>query len=397
MFKIVACVCTKNGNVQIEERNYDLQPANTDITSEDLTDIPDLGSLYVLRDQNIVHREMMVKDEETVNEETKEQEVRRVPGRNPNRRQPFRTPNSMTCSRNTPHLYARDNQKNVYFVEIAVLLDSGVWDFYSSLMQTNRGPVPPARVLIKLRQVFSHIINGVDIRYREIKDPTIKISLTLREFYIFQRKEDFTHIQSWVESVPGTDMINADNYLVDLVNWTSINGHLSDHVMLFTKYDLYGGDTNANLNGYSYTRFICDDCYKASIVKTSDYMLTVLTAAHELGHNLGADHDGEGEGLACRANDYFLMSPKEHFFQESKPYSRNPWIFSNCSVESFKRALPGKTCLTNVGKFYDGDELWTFMKALPGEVFSYNEQCEFAFGHGSKLCGVCTLCVNVFV
>ncbi|KAL3875186.1 hypothetical protein ACJMK2_038113, partial [Sinanodonta woodiana] len=251
-----------NGNVQIEERNYDLQPANTDIPSEDLTDIPDHGSLYVLRDQNIVHWKLMVTDEERVNDEKFEQEVKRVHTRNPNRRNPLRIPNSMTCSRNRPRLYARDKQKPVYFVEIAVLLDSGVWDFYSSLMQTNKGPVHPGLVLIKLRQVFSHIINGVDIRYRGIKDPNIKISLTLREFYIFQTKRDLPHIQSVVESVPGADRINADNYLTDLANWTSINGHLS----------------------YSYTGSVCDNCYKASIVKTRDYMSTVLTAAHELGH-----------------------------------------------------------------------------------------------------------------
>ncbi|KAL3875288.1 hypothetical protein ACJMK2_038210 [Sinanodonta woodiana] len=224
--------------------------------------------------------------------------------------------------------------------------------------------------------------------------------LILILFYLLfslKRKKDFPHIQSEVEPDPGTDRINVDNYITDLANWTSTNGHLSDHIMLFTKYDIYGAYPDAILNGYSYTRSVCDNCYKASIVKTSDYMLTVLTAAHELGHNLGADHDGEGEGLACRADDNFLMSPTAHLFQESKRYFRNPWVFSNCSVESFKRTLPGKTCLTNVGEFYDGDEFWTFMQALPGEVFSSNEQCEFALGHGSRFCGVCTFFVNVFV
>ncbi|KAL3875183.1 hypothetical protein ACJMK2_038110 [Sinanodonta woodiana] len=405
-FMTVRCVrrsngqCNRviNGNVQIEERNYDLQPANTDITLEDLTDIPDIGSLYVLRDQNIVHREMMVTDEGTVNEANKEQEVKRVLRGNPSRRKPHRVPNSMTCSRKKPRLSARNNQRQVYYVEVAVLIDSGVWDFYSSLMQTNRGPVPPARVLIKLRQVFSHIINGVDLRYRGIKDPTIKISVTLREFYIFQKQKDFPHLESWVEAVPGTDWIDVNNYIKDLSNWTSINGHLSDHVMLFTKYNIYtDDDPEERMNGYSYTRSVCDDCHKASIIKTRDYMFTVLTAAHELGHNLGADHDGEKEGAACRADDFFLMSPDDPVFRENKPYSRNPWIFSNCSVESFKRALPDKTCLFNVGQYYDEDEWSTFMLVQPGEVFSNNAQCEFAHGHGSTFCGVCTLCVNVFV
>ncbi|KAL3875182.1 hypothetical protein ACJMK2_038109 [Sinanodonta woodiana] len=211
--------------------------------------------------------------------------------------------------------------------------------------------------------------------------------------FSLKKQKDFPHLESWVETAPETDWIDVNNYIADLSNWTSINGHLSDHVMLFTKLSYFP----LILSGYSYTRSVCDDCHKVSIVKTRDYMFTVLTAAHELGHNLGANHDGEKEGAACRADDFFLMSPHDPVFRESKPYSRNPWIFSNCSVESFKRALPDKTCLFNVGQYYDQHEWSTFMLALPGEVFSYNDQCEFALGHGSRFCGVGTLCVNVFV
>ncbi|KAL3875188.1 hypothetical protein ACJMK2_038115, partial [Sinanodonta woodiana] len=157
--------------------------------------------------------------------------------------------------------------------------------------------------------------------------------------------------------------------------------------MLFTKYNIYGDDPDEVVNGYSFFGSVCDNCYKGSIIQTRDFMFTVLTATHELGHNLGADHDGEGEGLACKADDYFLMSPLDPLFLESRNYSRNPWIFSNCSVESFKRALQDKTCLTNVGAYYNSNEFWTFMQALPGQVISYNEQCEFALGHGSRFCG----------
>ncbi|KAL3856275.1 hypothetical protein ACJMK2_011049, partial [Sinanodonta woodiana] len=48
----------------------------------------------------------------------------------------------------------------------------------------------------------------------------------------------------------------------------------------------------------SYPGLVCDKLYKVSVVETRDYFFTMSTAAHELGHNLGAEHDGEGNATA---------------------------------------------------------------------------------------------------
>ncbi|KAK3575896.1 hypothetical protein CHS0354_034472 [Potamilus streckersoni] len=57
---------------------------------------------------------------------------------------------------------------------------------------------------------------------------------------------------------------------------------------------------------------------------------------------LGADHDGEDSAIACDPNDLFIMTPKETVFSRGQPYSRNPWMFSNCSVDAFKKTLKYK-------------------------------------------------------
>ncbi|KAL3875283.1 hypothetical protein ACJMK2_038205 [Sinanodonta woodiana] len=138
-FMTVRCVrrsdgqCNRviNGNVLIEERNYDLQPAKTDITSRGfLADVPYLGSLYILRDQRNVQRTLSVtlEDEATVSADKVEQEVKRRLRWNPEGERLSHIQDSMLPSRNGKPLYNRDNLKQVYYVELDVMLDSSVWD-----------------------------------------------------------------------------------------------------------------------------------------------------------------------------------------------------------------------------------------------------------------------------
>ncbi|KAK3587255.1 hypothetical protein CHS0354_034399, partial [Potamilus streckersoni] len=55
--------------------------------------------------------------------------------------------------------------------------------------------------------------------------------------------------------------------------------------------------------------------------------------------SLGAVHDGEGAAKDCPSEDYFIMTSYERTFQPEEPYTRNPWLFSNCSVQSFMALL----------------------------------------------------------
>ena len=67
-------------------------------------------------------------------------------------------------------------------------------------------------------------------------------------------------------------------------------------------------------------------------------LIESLIAAHEIGHNFGAPHDGE-PGDCAAAPPGFLMSP-----------SLNPTAdeFSQCSIDVITAELPGFTCLTPI-------------------------------------------------
>ncbi|KAL3892119.1 hypothetical protein ACJMK2_004356, partial [Sinanodonta woodiana] len=77
-------------------------------------------------------------------------------------------------------------QRNDYYVKIAVLLDSGVWDLYASTIHTEDPARKDNQVRRKLREAYSHIFNGVNLRYKSIDDPSISITLILQHFTFFQ-------------------------------------------------------------------------------------------------------------------------------------------------------------------------------------------------------------------
>ncbi|KAK3591033.1 hypothetical protein CHS0354_026047 [Potamilus streckersoni] len=70
-----------------------------------------------------------------------------------------------------------------------------------------------------------------------------------------------------------------------------------------------------------------------------------------MNRSLGASHDGEGDAKDCKAEDHFIMSSALPVFDPKDTYSRNPWMFSNCSVESFKKTLKTKYATMRIEKY----------------------------------------------
>ncbi|KAK3579663.1 hypothetical protein CHS0354_001659, partial [Potamilus streckersoni] len=81
---------------------------------------------------------------------------------------------------------------------------------------------------------------------------------------------------------------------------------------------------------------VCVPGKRVEIVHSDDYFKTTSTAAHELGHSLGAIHDNS---TSCKAKDTFIMSPLVAKFDPSEEYTKNPWLFTNESVQAFKTTL----------------------------------------------------------
>ncbi|KAL3861400.1 hypothetical protein ACJMK2_007435, partial [Sinanodonta woodiana] len=232
----------------------------------------------------------------------------------------------------------------------------------------------------------------VDQLYAGINDPNIEIHVKIRGFVLCKLQGQFIHQFSQVQIVDGSTMINATTYLIDLLNM-DLNGAFSqipeyDQVILFTRHTLYLGDTNCKTGGVSYPGQICVPGYRVELVRILDYFRTISTAAHELGHSLGALHDGDDTARGCKAEDGFIMAPVLPDVVPYKPYSKNHWKFSTCSVEAFKRTIVYKPDLKKKPVYTQPelDEWNKFMAKLPGQKYSPSMQCQFIIGPGSSVC-----------
>ncbi|KAK3579628.1 hypothetical protein CHS0354_008269, partial [Potamilus streckersoni] len=119
--------------------------------------------------------------------------------------------------------------------------------------------------------------------------------------------------------------------------------------------------------------------------------LTFLTNVHTRKkqcceyRSLGAEHDGDGN--SCKAEDHFVMREDESDITIIRS-SRNPWLFSNCSVKAFKDILKRKNCVSRPGGFYDLGEYMNYVKKEPGQRYSLDDQCRLLYGQNSTCCQI---------
>jgi hypothetical protein len=103
---------------------------------------------------------------------------------------------------------------------------------------------------------------------------------------------------------------------------------------LFTGRDLQGTTV-----GIAYVDALCDQKYGVGLTQVGDTgaWIDSLIAAHEIGHNFGAVHDGEtGKACASTPSGVYLMSPA---------VSGNE-AFSPCSLSLIRPKIQAATCIS---------------------------------------------------
>ena len=98
-----------------------------------------------------------------------------------------------------------------------------------------------------------------------------------------------------------------------------------------------GKDLDGTTAGIAYVRTVCD-VERGVSVSSRSYGTTIsaLIMAHELGHNFGAEHDGEA-GTACASTGGgFIMAPSVSGFA----------TFSECSLNTMERVIAAAECVT---------------------------------------------------
>ncbi|XP_053739624.1 A disintegrin and metalloproteinase with thrombospondin motifs 3 isoform X2 [Synchiropus splendidus] len=140
-----------------------------------------------------------------------------------------------------------------------------------------------------------------------------------------------------------------------------------DHAIFLTRQD-FGPAGYAPVTGMCHPLRSCT-------LNHEDGFSSAFVVAHETGHVLGMEHDGQGNRCADETSMGSIMAPLVQ-----AAFHRYHW--SRCSKQELNRYIHSYDCLLD-DPF---EHKWPKLTELPGINYSMDEQCRFDFGVGYKMC-----------
>ncbi|XP_035261698.1 A disintegrin and metalloproteinase with thrombospondin motifs 14 isoform X4 [Anguilla anguilla] len=170
---------------------------------------------------------------------------------------------------------------------------------------------------------------------------------------------------------------NPSRSLEQVCRWANTQqrrnpGHAEyhDHAIFLTRQD-FGP---AGMQGYAPVTGMCHPL-RSCTLNHEDGFSSAFVVAHETGHVLGMEHDGQGNRCADETSMGSIMAPLVQ-----AAFHRYHW--SRCSKQELNRYIHSYDCLLD-DPF---EHKWPKQPELPGINYSMDEQCRFDFGVGYKMC-----------
>ncbi|XP_046560182.1 A disintegrin and metalloproteinase with thrombospondin motifs adt-1-like isoform X2 [Haliotis rubra] len=241
----------------------------------------------------------------------------------------------------------------------------------------------------RVKQAVALLLNDVNLRYKTIS-PRFNVHLI---GCIIEDTKEGDWFQSVIQNEKDASTVNGHLLLDSFANWTETVHAFPKHdfIMIFTNHDMYRRREDGryyhedSISGVSQTASVCKESKGISIVKfNGDFMKNALVASHELGHGLGAKHDGDGN--TCKGGDQYIMTPA----MDTDP-TGHQFQFSTCSIAYFRHYLQG---VLRYGTPYSvlcfTSSLTTINVTptvkLPGQLYSIDDQCRNIQGPRSYFC-----------
>ncbi|XP_016107701.1 A disintegrin and metalloproteinase with thrombospondin motifs 2-like [Sinocyclocheilus grahami] len=143
-----------------------------------------------------------------------------------------------------------------------------------------------------------------------------------------------------------------------------------DHAIFLTRQEF--GPTG--MQGYAPVTGMCHPV-RSCTLNHEDGFSSAFVVAHETGHVLGMEHDGQGNRCGDEVQMGSIMAPLVQ-----AAFHRFHW--SRCSQQELGRYLHSYDCLRD-DPF---EHKWEELPHPPGLHYSMHEQCRFDFGAGYMMC-----------
>jgi len=283
----------------------------------------------------------------------------------------LQTPYNSSSSHNGAHRRSKRQSPDTVWPEVLLVVD-----FDSYLLHGGNSR--------DVKRYFISFWNGVDLRYKLLSHPRIRVSLA--GMIVAKDRDATPYLERNRLRSPNADAVDAAGALTDMGKYLYREDRLPtyDLAVVITKLDMCrrryeGGRCNRGTAGFAYVGGACvvnkrlEKVNSVAIIEDSGGFSGIIVAAHEVGHLLGCVHDGSpppsylgGPGATrCPWEDGFIMSDLRH--------TERGFRWSSCSVEQFKHFLNGETatCLYNYPH-----ENQLLPRVLPGTMLTLDEQCK---------------------
>ncbi|XP_076822251.1 A disintegrin and metalloproteinase with thrombospondin motifs 3-like isoform X2 [Clavelina lepadiformis] len=168
---------------------------------------------------------------------------------------------------------------------------------------------------------------------------------------------------------------NAPASLVNVCRWANDmahddpppHGRVHDYAIFLTR-------KNFGPAGYAHVTGMCHAQQSCSL-NHEDGFSSSFVIAHETGHVLGMEHDGQGNKCGDETSMGSIMAPLVQ-----AAFHRYHW--SRCSQQELRSKIHRFTCLLDDPHVLDRDPIPVY----PGVSYSLDDQCRFNFGQGYRRC-----------
>ncbi|KAL5005593.1 hypothetical protein ScPMuIL_016751 [Solemya velum] len=227
-----------------------------------------------------------------------------------------------------------DSSNRQYWVELLLVVDYSLYKIWydSSPGTTHKEKEESAKQAI--RKFYAFVVNGVDLRYREIDVEDTE--LLLRPLLVGVYIADSPEASDWTRTTQRSDdldrgQMDAETALYDFSGWLAANRGLPphDHAIAFTAHNLVNADSDIT-SGIAFMASVCTTSSQ-SLVEDNFNFKVITSVTHELAHSLGADHDGSAGN--CEGMDGHIMDSVIHSGASS---TSSPRDFSYCSTRAFR-------------------------------------------------------------